>query len=387
MSLHFLMMITLTTSLVALAGWRLARGFPRHRRLAWWGVAAAYVLALGWQFAYRSSSSRPDEGVFPFIAWPGAVTMGFWGTFLILLLATELLLLVAFAVRKALRSPPLDPSRRAALARGIPTGLLALSGTLTGVGLGQAVRGPALREVDVPVDGLAPGLEGLRIAQISDLHVGPTIHRGYVESVVAQVLAAQPDLIALTGDMADGKPEQLAAHFEPLKKLRAPLGVFYVTGNHEYYWGGEDWIQALRGIGATPLLNEHRVVERRGARLVVGGVTDPAGEKFVDSHRSSPSRALSGAPAADFRLLLAHRPDACDEALAAGFDLQLSGHTHAGQFYPWGFFVARAYRYYKGLNRHARLWVYVNAGTGYWGPPNRFGIPSEVTLLRLSRPS
>ncbi len=253
-------------------------------------------------------------------------------------------------------------------------------------GLARAVQGPEVREVDVPVPGLHPDLEGLTIAQISDLHVGTTIREPYVSGVVDQILALQPDLIAVTGDMVDGSVERLREHVAPLGRLKAPLGVHFVTGNHEYYSGAEPWLEHFARLGMRVLSNENRILENGDARLLIAGVPDPVASRWNVGISSSPMKAIEGAEPAHFKLLLAHRPGACFEAAQAGFDLQLSGHTHAGQFYPWAFYVPFAHPYVRGLNRHEdRLWVYVNAATGYWGPPNRFGIPPEITLIRLVR--
>jgi predicted MPP superfamily phosphohydrolase len=197
------------------------------------------------------------------------------------------------------------------------------------------------------------------------------------------VLALDPDLIAVTGDMADGDVEKLSRHVAPLARLKAPLGVYYVTGNHEYYWGAEGWIAKVRELGMTPLINENRVVSRDGARLLIGGIPDESGGSFVPGHRPDARRA-AGADDADFRLLLAHRPDGVPAAERAGFDLQLSGHTHGGQFFPASLFIGLFHRFARGLDRHGRMRVYVNPGTGYWGPAHRFGVPSEITLLTLT---
>jgi len=240
-------------------------------------------------------------------------------------------------------------------------------------------------EVRVPIARLPAELEGLRIAQISDLHVGPMIRGGYVERVVQRVLDLKPDLIAVTGDLADGVPEKLKVQVQPLSKLKAPLGVYYVTGNHEYYWGAQAWIDKAAELGFIPLLNENRIVSVRGSKVLVAGVTDTFAEQFIPSHRSDPAKAAATDEKPALKILLAHRPDSCLEAEPAGFDLQLSGHTHGGQFFPFSLLIPLFHRYWRGLNRHGRLWLYVNQGTGYWGPPDRFAVPSEITLLHMTK--
>ncbi len=237
--------------------------------------------------------------------------------------------------------------------------------------------------------GLSPALQSLRIVQISDVHVGPTIGHGFVERLVEQANALDADLVAVTGDLVDGPGHELRDHLEPLAQLKARLGCFFVTGNHEYYAGCHPWLPEFKRLGLRVLLNAHEVIERRAqghsARLVVAGVTDWSAHRFDSTHRSDPRAALRGAPEqADLRLLLAHQPRSAAAAEEAGFDVQLSGHTHGGQLWPWIYLVYLQQPYLAGLHRHGRLWVYVSRGSGYWGPPQRLGAPSEVTLITLT---
>lgn len=220
--------------------------------------------------------------------------------------------------------------------------------------------------------------------QISDLHVGLTIGRGFVQHVVAVANRLTPDLTVLTGDSVDGRVAELRERVAPLAGLRARHGVYAVTGNHEYYSGcAPAWIDEFRRLGMTVLMNEHRVLEHDGGALVLAGVTDITAHRFEPSHRSDPARAVDGAPAGAPKLLLAHQPKSAAAARAAGIDLQLSGHTHGGQFFPWTLFVRRWQPFTAGLHRLGPLWVYISRGTGYWGPPKRLGAPSEITRLRL----
>jgi predicted MPP superfamily phosphohydrolase len=253
--------------------------------------------------------------------------------------------------------------------------ILAGAALMTVVGVVQA-RHPRVVRVTVPIRDLPPDLEGLRIVQLSDLHVGPTIRRPFVESVVDVTNALEPDLVAVTGDVADGLVPDLREHVAPLARLSAPLGSFFVTGNHEYYWDARGWIRELERLGLTPLSNEHRVLKRGSARLLLAGITDLS----VDA---DPHAALAGAPESDVRVLLAHQPRSVYAARAAGFDLQLSGHTHGGQFFPFNLLVRIFQPFVAGLHRLEEMWLYVSRGTGYWGPPLRLGAPSEITLLEL----
>jgi predicted MPP superfamily phosphohydrolase len=185
----------------------------------------------------------------------------------------------------------------------------------------------------------------------------------------------------------DGSVPELRAHVAPLAELRARHGVFFVTGNHEYYSGVHGWVDELRRLGIRVLHNEHVVLHHGGAPLVLAGVPDYSGHHFDPAHRSDPAAALAGAPEGAPRVLLAHQPRTAPAAAKAGFDLQLSGHTHGGQFWPWNHFVRLQQPFTAGLHRMGKLWVYVSRGTGYWGPPKRFGAPSEITLLRLKQMS
>ena len=240
-------------------------------------------------------------------------------------------------------------------------------------------------------------LHGFTLVQISDIHVGPTIKQAYLQRIVSKVNTLRADVVAITGDLVDGKVAELAAHVAPLAGLTSRHGSFFVTGNHEYYSGAHAWIAELRRLGLTVLMNEHVVLHHGSAEataaqgdsqimapLVLAGVTDYSAHHFDPAHRSDPHAALEGAPpSALVRVLLAHQPRSAAAALEAGFDLQLSGHTHGGQFWPWNLFVRFQQPFTAGLNKLQSLWVYTSRGTGYWGPPKRFGAPSEITAVRL----
>jgi len=248
-----------------------------------------------------------------------------------------------------------------------------------------ALRGPRIRRIDVPVERLDAALHGVRIVQITDLHVGPTIRASYVRRVARMANALNADLVALTGDLVDGPVERLARHVAPLAELRAASRVFYVPGNHEYYSGAGPWLAHFRSLGFEVLLNEFASVSIRGARIIVGGVVDPAAARVLGPlHVPRPDLAAGRGEDAAFRLLLAHNPKLAPLAQAAGFDLQLSGHTHAGQFFPWTVAVRLIHApHVAGLSRSGRMWVYVSAGSGTWGPPLRLGSEPELTLIRL----
>ena len=269
--------------------------------------------------------------------------------------------------------------------------MLALLATLWG--FWGARRTARVVSVDVPISGLPAGLHGFTVAQISDIHIGPTIGHDYLRRIVARVNALDADMVAITGDLVDGRVVDLAHHVAPLAGLLSRHGTFFVTGNHEYYSGAQPWIEELQRLGVQVLVNQHVVLQHRGAAedaalpqvaLIVAGVADFSVHHFVESHRSDPYKALDGAPhEIHTRLLLAHQPRSAPLAALAGFHLQLSGHTHGGQIWPWNHFVQFQQPFTSGLERLQKMWVYTSRGTGYWGPPKRFFVPSEITHLRL----
>ena len=292
---------------------------------------------------------------------------------------------------------------------------------LTIYGAIGAHRTPRVRHVEIPIDDLPVALESLRIVQLTDLHVGPTIKRPFVSRVVDATNALQPDLIVFTGDLADGTATGLAHDVAPLADLQCRFGPYFVTGNHEYYSDPSGWMQALPGLGFDVLLNEHRSIEwvsplgerssplaerssplaersspttggsspsPEAARLVIGGVPDPNGAEYEDAlpgHRPDPQAVFRDAPEG-VRLLLAHQPRSGVDAIeATGAALTLSGHTHGGQLGLWRYLVRLLQPVVSGLARRCGAWIYVSRGVGYWGPPCRLGAPSEITCLRLVR--
>jgi predicted MPP superfamily phosphohydrolase len=189
--------------------------------------------------------------------------------------------------------------------------------------------------------------------------------------------------VLVTGDIADARASSIVEDLAPLAELKAKHGVFYVTGNHEYYWDADGLVKLATSLGLQALMNENRVVKVGDAKILVAGITDPMGFMAGGRHRPDLARALTQAESTDFKILLSHRPDPFAEAEKSGVDLQFSGHTHGGQFFPFSLLIPLAHKHYRGLSRHGSLWIYVNPGTGYWGPPNRFGVPPEITLLSL----
>lgn len=363
-----LTVIPILAGLHAYIGWRLLPALPIDTP----GIAiCAILLCLSTLLIPLGMLARflfSRQALADRISWAGSLTMGFFSSVLVLTLLRDLLLLVAGS---------------SSLVTMTAITVLTVATMLTAIGFINARRVARVVRINIPLAGLPAQLVGFTIVQISDIHVGPTIKGNYVGAIVDRVNSLGADLIAITGDVVDGSVRQLSSHTAPLAKLVARHGSYIVTGNHEYYSGAQAWMSEFQRLGLRGLMNEHVVIEHDGAILVVAGVTDYSAHAFDLAQRSDPYVALAGCPERAPKVLLAHQPRSAHAAESAGFDLQLSGHTHGGQFWPWNLFVSLQQPFTAGLHRLGRLWVYTSRGTGYWGPPKRFGAPSEISLLRL----
>jgi len=352
---------------------------PRARRAGRWAFVLLAVLLVGGVLASRLLPR--DAGVaVGFVAYS-------WMGLIILMVPTLLgidLLHGSWALTRRLRrnAAPPDPSRRALLAQGAAALTTLGAGAAGAVAYQNANGEPELTEVRVPIRNLPAALNGLRIAQLSDVHVGPTIGAERVALLVARVNALKPDLVALTGDFVDGSVEALGSLIAPLANLKSRHGSFFVTGNHEYYSGADAWIAWMRSQGITVLRNERVAIEHNGATLDLLGVDDLRAS--IPGHGPDLPRAVAGRDPSRPAVLLAHQPKAIYEAAKLGMDLVLSGHTHGGQLWPGPLVVGLVQPYVRGLHLHAdRTWIYVHSGSGYWGPPMRLGAPAEVALITL----
>jgi predicted MPP superfamily phosphohydrolase len=394
----FFIILTITIfSAYTYIGWRLiipSQLGDRRKRVAW-AVLLLFPLLVPLSFLLQVTMENTWWS--DFMGWVAYISLGFFSILFGLLLTRDALWLITAVlgkVRSLFRSishsysPQTDiipdPDRRRFLIRSMNLGVLGLSTFMTGYGIYEARRLSTVIEVSVPISNLPPDFDGFRIAQISDIHVGPTIKHSYVRMIVDQVNRLGADLIALTGDLADGSVAGVRNEVLPLKDLHAPHGSFFVTGNHEYYSGAEAWVEEVDRLGFTVLINGNRILRRGSSLITLAGVTDHHAGRFIASHSSSPAAALDGAPGGSVKILLAHQPRSINAAAQEGYDLQVSGHTHGGQYFYGNLLVALSQPFLKGLHKQDNTWIYINSGTGYWGPPLRLGVPSEITLITLT---
>ncbi|WP_329373254.1 metallophosphoesterase [Streptomyces sp. NBC_01483] len=273
-------------------------------------------------------------------------------------------------------------------ARIVTWAVLGITVVLLAWGYAEARRVPRVRRLDVQLPRLGAGLDGTRVVLITDTHYGPLDRARWSARVCETVNTLEADLVCHTGDIADGTAERRRAQAVPLGTVRATRARVYVTGNHEYYSEAQGWVDLMDELGWEPLRNRHLLLERGGDTLVVAGVDDVTAESSgLAGHRAHLAGALNGADPDHPVLLLAHQPKFVDRAAADGVDLQLSGHTHGGQIWPFHHLVRIDQPALAGLSRHGtRTLLYTSRGTGFWGPPFRVFAPSEITLLVLRSP-
>ena len=374
--LPFLVFVAVALSLVGGMHYYIWMRLVRDPQLpeTWARVLTVAVVALGVAMPATLFAARllPGSVVRPAI-WVAFIWMGVGFLLVAFLGLADLARLVAFVVARYRGSSDPDPERRILLARTVAAGVGGVVAGLSAVGIRSALRGIEIKQLDVKLRGLPQELAGFRLVQISDVHVGPLLRKDWVARVVEQIRRLAPDLVAITGDLVDGRVHELREHVAPLANIDAKRGVYFVTGNHEYYSGVEEWYAHLPSLGVRPLRNE-RVEVAPGLELA--GIEDPTGAPDL-------AAALKGRDPEGALVLLAHQPRQFAEAAKRGVPLTLSGHTHGGQIWPFSWLVALAQPYLAGLHRRGESQLYVSRGTGFWGPPMRVFAPAEITLLRL----
>lgn len=331
------------------------------------------------------------------LGWPAFVWLGYLFLLFLGFLAIDAIRMLRWSARhgRALiqstpasvpQTAPLDPERRRFFAR-VAGGTVATAatGTLTW-GMREALKELNVAEVAVTLPRLPVALDGFTIAHLTDIHVGFTISRGFVEGLVARTNALEPDLIAITGDLVDGDVPTLAHAVAPLGELRARHGVFFVTGNHEFFSGADPWVAELRRLGITVLRNQHVRIGEGNDGFDLAGIEDHDAGR-LGGEGPDLTKALAGRDPARELVLLAHQPRQVLATEGHGVGLQLSGHTHGGQIWPWHYAAQLQQGFLAGLHRHGDTQLYVSRGTGYWGPPVRVGAPAEIAkiVLRAAR--
>ena len=389
----FLIWITLIILVYFYIGRRLIKPANLTRRQKWivWSIIAFTPFTQPISFFIRQTST--DQTVSALFSWISYVGFGLFSLILAGLILRDLGLAITnlyhkiynyILSRRGVSVKSFDPQRRLFILNATNIGIIGAASLLTGYGIYEARRNPILEKVIVPMPGLGNNITDFKIAQFTDIHAGYTIRRNFIQSAVKQDNNLEADVIVFTGDMVDGNVNNLRDDVAPLKDLYAPHGIYFVTGNHEYYSGAEAWIEEMDRLGFTVLLNEHKIIQHQQTSIKIAGVTDYRAESIIRDHKSDPKKAIGDPKNADVNVLLAHQPKSVYAAAELGFDLQISGHTHGGQYVPWSFLVTLDQPFIKGLHKYKDTWIYINRGTGYWGPPIRIGIPSEVTLLTLT---
>jgi uncharacterized protein len=380
--LGFLAMLVLILAAIHLYFWqRLVRDTttrPRWRRLAGFGLLGGPVLILV-TVLVEPSLPRPYSAI---LGWAGYLWLGLMFYLLIALLLLELPVLVARWVQR--RRGDIDLPRRRLLRQGaaIAAGVAAVG--ISGYGVSRAYRPPRVTRLTVPLARLDPRADGLRVAVISDIHVSPLFGAGQVERVVDLVNRLDADLVTVVGDMVSGEVGRVRQAAAPLRQMRSRYGAFFVTGNHEYYNGYEEWIEAADELGLRVLRNERVEIAHRGGAIDLAGVNDREGSGYGDP--PDYGAALGDRDPSRPVLLMAHQPVQVHEAAEYGVDLQLSGHTHGGQMYPFDYLVRLEQPVVAGLSEVDGTLVYVTNGAGFWGPPMRVGADPDVTLIELRAP-
>jgi predicted MPP superfamily phosphohydrolase len=346
----------------------------------WRGLALGAIAALGASLVLHPLAERwlgrPGARL---IAWPASLWLGFSFLLLLGLFASDAALWLAGGVAAAAEDLP-GPGAGAGV-RAAAVVLLALLAGLAALRSGLAP--PQLRRVEIELPRWPAGRDGYRIVQISDIHIGPILGRGFAAGVVERVNALAPDLVAVTGDLVDGKLERLADEVAPFAGLRGRDGVFFVTGNHDHYSGADDWALAIAGLGLRVLRNQRVAIGDGDSAFDLVGVDDHRGDLIGGAGGEDLGRALAGRDSARPAILLAHDPSTFRRASTLGIDLQLSGHTHGGQIWPFGLLVRLVIPTVAGRHARGAAQLYVSRGTGFWGPPMRLFAPAEITEIVL----
>jgi len=346
---------------------------PVESVLVWLVIALAsllFIAPVGERFL------SPDLA--KWLVWPSALWMGAGWLLLVGLAATDVVIGALGFVASG------EVAISAARGRALLVLVVVVFATVKAVK--SALARPMVHQVRIGLERWPEGLRPLRLVQISDIHIGVLLGRDFAQWLTDEVNRLEPDVIAVTGDLVDGTVEHLRDRVAPFADLSAPLGVYFVTGNHDHYSGGHDWVTEIERLGLTPLRNRHVELEVDGQPIVLAGVDDHRGGFLPGDGGEDLEAALEGTEDGRPVILLAHDPTTFKAAQEQHVDLQISGHTHGGQIWPFHYLVRLAQPWVAGLHHEAGSTIWVSRGTGFWGPPMRLGAPAEITHLSIGSP-
>ncbi len=320
----------------------------------------------------------------------GYITLGILSTLFTFLLLYDVFLLTKWLWKRCFskkhvkqeHSSPKNLGRRYFIQNSISAGITVAAAGMVAYGANEALNLPQTKYIQVPIQNLPKSFHGFSIVQLTDLHINKPWPISRMEKIVEQVNALNADTVVITGDLSDSHVKHVQTHTEPLRKLKAKDGKYFVTGNHEYYTNIKQWLEEVARLELINLHNEYRAIERDGQRLLMCGVPDLQAPNFIGED-SDPIAAQKGSRLDDIKILLSHQPQSIYKAVTVGYDLQISGHTHGGQFFPWTYVIDFIQPYVHGLYKVENTHLYVSRGTGYWGPPVRVGAPAEITHITL----
>ena len=350
----------------------IAPGWPEPLRSGLVAVFAIGLVAVLTRIFVRSRSGRLSST----LSWVAYVWLGFTFLMLTTTLATDAALWILGAASTAPQEALLLERARAVL-------VAVVASAAAVVALRQGLSAPRVHRTEIPLARWPQALDGFRIVQISDVHIGPLLDRRFAAEIAKRVNALAPDLVAVTGDLVDGSVARIGDEVEPFGAIRARHGVYFITGNHDFYSGADAWVDRVQQLGWRALRNERVVIGDGDAHFDLAGVDDHHGALLGPGQGEDLARALCGRETARPVVLLAHDPATFRRASQHGVDLQLSGHTHGGQIWPFRYLVRATVPWVAGLYRLGASAVYVSRGTGFWGPPMRLGAPSEISELVL----
>lgn len=352
-------------------------GSEKAKRIARWAlIASIAVIAIAPLF-YRLFPHYNDTATMRWFFYLSFSTMGVLSlllTFVMLWWPVEKVALKAANIKK----DRFDLNRRLFLQRTANLGILTATAGVSVVAKSNRMDGPKIVTVPMKMD--TPLSRPLKLVQITDVHIGPILDGSFVQQLVEEINNQKPDIVAITGDLVDGRVAQLGEHIAKFQGLKTTYGTYFVTGNHEYYSKAEEWIPFLEKIGITVLDNDSRLIEHHGFKMQLAGIPDYRMAR--DSNAQKAYASLSDP--VNYRLLLAHQPKSCFAAERAGFDLMICGHTHGGQYWPATEIIKWVQPFVQGMGKLNNMQVYVNPGTGFWGPPMRLGTEAEITVFEFS---